>query len=150
MNQKIKDREIEKKYLCLVYGHLEKKSGTIKGYIFKDEVKKQVYFYFQSKIGSKTAITNYKVIKEFADYSLVEAELETGRTHQIRVSFASIGHPLLGDGKYGTNEINKKFTYNGQALYSYKLKFAFSTDGGILNYLNGKEFTVEDVKFAKK
>lgn len=150
MNQKIKDREIEKKYLCLVFGHLDNKSGTIKGYIFKDEVKKQVYFYTTSKKGSKTAITNYKVIKEFSDHSLVEAALETGRTHQIRVSFASIGHPLLGDGKYGSNEINKKFGYNGQALYSYKLKFAFTTPGGILDYLNGREFTVEDVNFSRK
>ena len=147
MNQKIKDREIEKKYLCLVFGHLDKKSGTIKGYIFKDEAKKQVYFYKESKKGSKTAITNYKVIKEYQDYSLVEAELETGRTHQIRVSFASLGHPLLGDGKYGTNEINKKFNYKGQALYSYKLKFAFTTDSGILEYLNGREFQAENVTF---
>lgn len=150
LNQKIKDRELEKKYLCLVWGHPAKKSGTIKGYIFKDEVKKQVYFSFNSKKGSKTAITDYKVVKEYADYSLVEAELKTGRTHQIRVSFAAIGHPLLGDGKYGRNEINKKFPYYGQALYSYKLKFAFTSDGGILNYLNGKEFAVENVEFQKK
>ena len=150
MNQKIKNREIEKKYLCLVFGHLEKKSGTIKGYIFKDEVKKQVYFYKESKKGSKTAITNYKVLKEYKDYSLVEAVLETGRTHQIRVSFAALGNPLLGDGKYGSNEINKRFSYNGQALYSYKLKFSFTTDSGILDYLRGMEFEVKDVQFATK
>ena len=88
--------------------------------------------------------------KEFSEYSMVEAELETGRTHQIRASFASIGHPLLGDGKYGTNEINKRFAYNGQALYSYKLKFVFNSDGGILEYLNGQEFKVENVTFAEK
>lgn len=150
MNQKIKNREIEKKYLCLVYGHLPEKQGRIKGYIFKDETKKQVYFYTTSKKGSKTAITNYKVLKEYTDYSLVEAALETGRTHQIRVSFAAMGHPLLGDGKYGSNEINKKFNYQGQALYSYKLKFGFTTESGALNYLKDKEFTVNDVKFAKK
>lgn len=150
MNEKIKDRELSKKYLCLVYGHLEKKQGTIKGYIFKDEVKKQVYFSFDSKKGSKTAVTSYKVIKEYGEYSMVEAELETGRTHQIRVSFAAIGHPLLGDGKYGRNEINKKFPYYGQALYSYKLKFDFKTDAGILNYLDNREFTVDNVEFLKK
>lgn len=150
MNQKIKDREIEKKYLCLVWGHLREKKGTIKGYIFKDEAKKQVYFYTAPTKGAKTAITNYTVIKEFPEHSLVEAELETGRTHQIRVSFAKIGHPLLGDGKYGSNEINKRFPYSGQALFSYKLKFAFTTDSGILNYLNGREFTIDAVKFSEK
>lgn len=150
LNQKIKDREIEKKYLCLAYGHFEKKSGVLKGFIFKDEKKKRVYVSASPKKGARSYSTRYRVLKEYPDFSLVEAELETGRTHQIRAGFAAGGHPLLGDGKYGTNEINKKFAYNGQALYSYKLKFTFTTDGGILEYLNGREFTVGDVKFAKK
>ena len=150
LNQKIKDRELQKKYLCLVFGHLDKKSGVLKGYLFKDEQKKQVYIYDSPRKGAKSYSTRYKVIKEFSEYSMVEAELETGRTHQIRASFASIGHPLLGDGKYGTNEINKRFAYNGQALYSYKLKFVFNSDGGILEYLNGQEFKVENVTFAEK
>ena len=150
LNQKIKDRELQKKYLCLVFGHLEKKSGVLKGYLFKDEQKKQVYVYNSPRKGAKSYSTRYKVIKEFPDYSMVEAELETGRTHQIRAGFAAIGHPLLGDGKYGTNEINKRFRYNGQALYSYKLKFVFNSAGGILEYLNGQEFEVENVTFAEK
>lgn len=150
LNQKIKDREIEKSYLCLVFGHLEKKSGTLKGYILKDEKKKQVYVYNSPKPGAKSYSTRYRVLKEYPQYSMVEAELETGRTHQIRAGFAAIGHPLLGDGKYGTNEINKKFSYSGQALYSYKLKFTFTTDGGILEYLNGREFEVENVRFQEK
>ena len=147
MNQKIKDRELEKKYLCLVYGHLPKKSGRLTGYILKDEKKKQVYVYDEPKKGARSYSTLYKVVREYPEYSEVEAELETGRTHQIRAGFAHIGHPLLGDGKYGTNEINRKFPYYGQALYSYKLKFTFKTDGGILEYLNGKEFTVDNVTF---
>ena len=150
LNQKIKDRELQKKYLCLIFGHLDKKSGVLKGYLFKDEQKKQVYIYDSPRKGAKSYSTRYKVIKEFSEYSMVEAELETGRTHQIRAGFASIGHPLLGDGKYGTNEINKRFAYNGQALYSYKLKFVFNSDGGILEYLNGQEFKVENVTFAEK
>lgn len=150
LNQKIKDRELQKKYLCLVFGHLEKKSGVLKGYLCKDEQKKQVYVYNSPRKGAKSYSTRYKVIKEFPDYSMVEAELETGRTHQIRAGFAAIGHPLLGDGKYGTNEINKRFRYNGQALYSYKLKFVFNSAGGILEYLNGQEFEVENVTFAEK
>ncbi len=150
LNQKIKDRELEKSYLCLVLGHLDKKIGVLKGFILKDEQKKQVYVFDSPKKGAKSYSTKYKVLKEYPEYSLVEAELETGRTHQIRAGFAAIGHPLLGDGKYGTNEINKRFGYNGQALYSYKLKFTFKTDAGILEYLNGREFEVENVTFAKR
>ena len=112
--------------------------------------KKQVFVYDTPQKGALSFSTLYNVLEEYPEYSLVEAELETGRTHQIRAGFAHIGHPLLGDGKYGTNEINKKFPYRGQALYSYKLKFTFKTDGGILEYLNGKEFEVKDVKFTKK
>ena len=80
--------------------------------------------------------------------SLVEVELLTGRTHQIRASFSHLGNPLLGDGKYGTNAQNKKFGgYKKQFLYSYKLTFDFETDAGILDYLNGKSYQVEDVWF---
>ncbi len=150
LNQKIKDRELEKRYLCLVWGHLDKKSGTVKGYLFKDEQKKQVYVYNSPKKGAKSFCTRYRVLKEYPNYSEVEATLETGRTHQIRAGFASIGHPLLGDGKYGTNEINRQFSYCGQALYSYRLKFDFSSDAGILEYLNGREFEVKNVRFAQK
>lgn len=150
LNSKIRDRETEKRYLCMVYGHLNPKNGEIRGYLFKDEVKKQVYVYDEPKKGAKTMITLYRVLEEYENSSLVEAKLETGRTHQIRAGFAHIGHPLLGDGKYGSNEINSRFDYSCQALYSYKLKFAFKTDGGILEYLNGREFIVPDVNFAKK
>lgn len=150
LNQKIKDRELEKRYLCMVYGHLPKKEGEIRGYLFKDEVKKQVYVYDEPRKGAKTMLTKYRVIEEYCDSSLVEAKLETGRTHQIRAGFAHIGHPLLGDGKYGTNEINRRFPYSCQALYSYKLKFAFTSDGGALEYLDGKEFEIKNVNFAVK
>lgn len=150
MNEKIKNRELEKYYLCLVHGHLKAKIGRIRAYMIKDEQKKQVYVYSAPQKDTKTMITDYRVIEEYPESSLVEAKLLTGRTHQIRASFAFIGHPLLGDGKYGTNEINKKFPFTYQALYSYKLQFTFTTPGGILDYLNGREFEVPKVEFAQR
>lgn len=148
MNQKIKDREIKKKYLCIVCGILEKKSGELDGYLFKDEKQKRVYVKSVSEKGSKTIITRYRVISEKDGMSLVEVDLVTGRTHQIRAHFASIGHPLLGDGKYGSNKINKAHRMKYQALYSYSLDFRFTTAGGALGYLDGKHFEVENVPFA--
>ncbi len=147
INEKIRCREIEKYYLCLVKGHLKQKEGTLKSYMVKNETQNRVYVHDRPVEGGKTAVTKYRVIKENELTSLVEAELLTGRTHQIRAHFASIGHPLAGDGKYGTNEFNKKIGMKHQALYSYKLKFAFS-DENELSYLNGKSFQVENVPFA--
>lgn len=149
MNQKIKDREIKKKYLCIVCGILKEKNGELRGFLFKDEKKKQVYVKNVSEKGSKTIITRYRVLGENDGLSLVEVDLVTGRTHQIRAHFASIGHPLLGDGKYGRNQINKEYGMKYQALYSYSLEFKFTTDAGILEYLDGKVFKVSDVPFAK-
>lgn len=147
LNKKLKDREIEKYYLCIVHGYLNKKTDTLKGYLVKNEDKNLVKIYSKKVDESKEIRTEYKVISEKNNLSLVEVHLLTGRTHQIRAHFAYIGHPLLGDGKYGTNEMNKKYGYKKQFLYSYKLKFNFTTDSGSLEYLNGKEFTVDDVWF---
>ncbi|MBQ8943877.1 MAG: RNA pseudouridine synthase, partial [Clostridia bacterium] len=144
---KLKDREIEKYYLCVIHGTLEKKSGTLEGWLIKDESKNKVRVYSAPKENSKQIRTKYRIIDETDSLSLVEVELLTGRTHQIRAHFASIGHPLLGDGKYGTNAMNKAYGYKKQFLYSFRLKFAFTTDAGMLNYLNGRDFRVEDVWF---
>ncbi len=150
MNEKIKDREIDKHYLCAVCGRPNPKSGILKAYIFKDATKNQVFIKKQSCPGAKEAITEYNTLKTKDGLSLVECRLLTGRTHQIRAQMAENGTPLLGDGKYGREHINKGYGEKAQALYSYRLKFDFKTDAGILNYLSGKSYSVKNVDFAKK
>ena len=148
LNQKIKDRELDKRYLCIVHGTPKPKGGTLQGYLFKDAVKNRVYVSKESVKGSKTCITKYKTLRSANGLSLVECELITGRTHQIRAQMAFAGHPLLGDGKYG--KLDKRYDRTYQALYSYKLLFDFKTESGILEYLNGKQFQVEAVDFAEE
>ena len=138
LNQKIKDREIDKLYLTVVSGVPEKKSDVLKGYLTKDSKKNMVSVSKIEKPDSKYIETKYTVLDSYDDLSLVEVELLTGRTHQIRAHMASIGHPLLNDGKYGRVHGRLK-----QELYSYKLRFDFTTDAGILEYLNGEEFVSE-------
>ncbi len=146
MNQKIKDRELDKRYLAIVEGTPRPARGSLKGYLFKDAQKNRVFVTDTPKPGAKSCQTNYEVLASRGGLSLVECELITGRTHQIRAQFAHAGHPLLGDGKYG--KLDKRFDRTYQALYSYKLTFRFTTDAGALDYLNGKTFRVERVDFA--
>ena len=150
LNEKIRDHEIEKSYLCVALGRPKPPEGRIEGFLLKDEAKKQVSFYHKPIPGGKSAVTLYRTLESRNGLSLVECRLLTGRTHQIRVSLAEIGCPLLGDGKYGRGDVNRRYGETRQALYSYKLRFAFPTDAGMLNYLRGKEFTVEDVPFREK
>lgn len=149
LNQKIKDRELKKLYLCVVHGIPKKKQTVLVDYLEKNEKQNRVYISKKPTENSKTIKTKYTVIKELKDMSLVEVELLTGRTHQIRAHMAYIGHPLVGDGKYGTNKQNRNTSLKWQALCSYKLVFAFETDGGILNYLNGKSFEIKDIWFKE-
>ena len=150
MNQKIKDRELQKHYLCIVHGEMKPREGQLKGYILKDEDKAQVKVYDRPVPGGKTSVTLYKTLAVRNGLSLVECDLITGRTHQIRAQFAAAGHPLLGDGKYGREKENKKYDRKFQALYSYKLRFDFTTDAGCLAGLNGREWTVESVDFVQE
>ncbi len=151
LNQKMKDREIHKFYLCAVHGTPKPSQGLLKGYLWKDEKKNRVYVYKDFKPGSKTIETKYRVLKSAENMSLVEVELLTGRTHQIRAHFASIGCPLVGDGKYGNNQNNRKQGgRRKQFLYSYKTVFDFTTDAGALEGLNGMTFEVPNVWFAEQ
>lgn len=147
LNDKIKYREIDKKYLCIVFGRLPKKEDTLKAFLTKKADKNIVDVSDLS--GEKTILTKYRVLKEAGELSLLEIELLTGRTHQIRAHMAHIGHPLLGDSKYGIGRNSEKYGFRFQALAAYSLRFSFKTDGGILNYLNGKTFSVPSVSFAE-
>lgn len=148
LNQKIKDREMDKRYLAVVEGTPKPVRGSLKGYLFKDAKKNKVFITKTPQPGSKTCQTNYVTLASRNGLSLVECELITGRTHQIRAQFAHAGHPLLGDGKYG--KLDKRFDRNYQALYSYRLTFQFQTEAGALAYLNGKSFQVSEVDFVKE
>ena len=154
MNEKIKKREIDKFYLAAVHGVPKPEAATIKGWLIKDDKKNIVRVYDKNPPrGAKEIITKYKVIAKAKDSSLIEVELLTGRTHQIRAHMAFIGHPLIGDGKYGINQSDRKKGYKYQALYSYKLRFSFDkTEQTALDYLNGKEFKIpkKDIYFTEE
>ena len=150
INEKIKEREIEKYYLCVVRGRPKPAEGQLRGYIFKDAAKNRVYVRWKPEPGAKEALTYYRTLASQGGLSLVECRLGTGRTHQIRAQMAAAGTPLLGDGKYGSDRENKKLGEDGQLLCSYRLEFAFKTDAGALNYLNGRSFSVSRVDFAEK
>ena len=150
LNQKIKDRELDKKYLCVVAGKMPKKEELMTAYLEKKADKNLVTVSDRKTPANRTIKTRYRVLEQTDEMSLLEVDLLTGRTHQIRAHMAYVGHPLLGDGKYGKNQLNKQYGYKYQALYSYKLKFTFTTDGGVLEYLNGREFSVSDIWFKDK
>ncbi len=151
MNEKIKNDEIRKFYLCAVHGKMSKRADTLTAYLKKNSATNLVTISDKEKEGYKNIITKYRVVSENRDSSLLEVELVTGRTHQIRAHISHIGHPLLGDGKYGINKTDRADGYKYQALYSYRLIFNFKNDEGALGYLKGKQVALEpeDVWFLK-
>lgn len=140
LNEKIKSREIKKYYLTVVHGKMPRAEETLTAYLKKNEKKNMVTVSDKQLDGYKEIITKYKVLDYYDDASLLEVELLTGRTHQIRAHLAHIGHPLYGDGKYGTEQGRYR-----QALYSYKLKFCIGDDN-VLAYLNNKTFEAHNIE----
>ncbi|MBO5305282.1 MAG: RluA family pseudouridine synthase [Clostridia bacterium] len=143
MNEKIRNDEIRKFYYCAAHGRMPKREDTLYGFLRKDSKHNTVEVTDERLHGSKEIITKYRVIAERGAESLLEVELVTGRTHQIRAHLSHIGHPLLGDGKYGINRADREKGYKFQALYAYKLIFNFKNKEGILGYLKGREVALD-------
>ncbi len=148
LNSKMKARQIRRFYLCAVQGRPPEADGLLTAWLLKDEDKNTVKIYDSPQPDAKDIVTKYRVLKSEAGLSLLEVELITGRSHQIRAQFAHAGFPLSGDVKYGTTGENAR-KYKTQLLCSYRLIFDFTEDSGILNYLTGQEFSITDVWFAK-
>lgn len=150
LNDKMKNRELSKRYLCIVCGEMEKESAVLTGYLRKNNTENTVKIFDHPIGGGRSIRTKYQVLATKNNFSLVEIDLLTGRTHQIRAHMAWVGHPLLGDGKYGLGTVNRATGYKHQALYSYQLTFEFSSDAEHLAYLDKKTFKVQDVWFLKE
>ena len=142
MNQMIRENQISKFYYCAVKGKMPRRADELHGYLRKDSATNTVKVADKPFRDAKTIITRYRVLAENAENSLLEVELVTGRTHQIRAHLAHIGHPLLGDGKYGINRGERTKGYKHQALYAVRLRFDFGREG-YLGYLSGREFQID-------
>ena len=150
LNEKLRDREIEKYYLCVLAGRPPKDADVVESFMMKDEKNNRVRLYSRPVPGGRTMRTGYRVLAEKDGLTLAEIRLYTGRTHQIRAQMAALGCPLLGDGKYGTKDLEAPIgKYRRQCLCSYRTVFAFRTDAGCLNRLNGRVFTVKEIPFLK-
>ncbi len=143
MNEKIRRDELRKTYLCAVHGIPARREATLVGYLKKNSADNTVEVSDTKRPGYKEIITKYRVLKAQSDTALLEVELVTGRTHQIRAHLSHIGHPLLGDGKYGVNRADRQRGYKFQALYAYRLRFKETDRDGALKYLEGREFSIE-------
>ena len=150
LNEKIKERELDKYYLTVVVGKPPKPSGKVENHLFKDAKKNQVFVTKSTTPGAQYAATEYRTLTSANGLTLLECRLLTGRTHQIRAHMAHLGCAILGDGKYGSERDNRRFGEKSQLLCSYKLRFSFASDAAALNYLNNREFSLKTVDFVQK
>ena len=145
-----KDRDIDKTYNCIVVGTPSKPNATLKAFLFKDAKKSLVYISDEQKKGYLPIETRYSLVKKLGELSLLEVKPVTGRTHQIRAQLAYIKLPILGDGKYGINKINRKYRVKTQLLCCTKVTFHFQQ--GTLKYLDGKSvvLNIDLTQYYKK
>ncbi|MDR2646615.1 MAG: RNA pseudouridine synthase, partial [Oscillospiraceae bacterium] len=155
LNEKLKNRELRKYYLCAVHG-LPKQGEPLRDdwrqlhcYLLKNEAKNTARIFQNPCAGAKECFTNYRVAAQKNGLSLLEIELLTGRTHQIRAQFAAIGHALVGDGKYAPRALYQKCGYTSQLLCSHRLVFDFLTPADELEYLNQLDIRVKNIQFTE-
>lgn len=148
MDIRIRNHEVAKHYMCIIIGQMRTAHGTLDNYVLKPEGRRKVIVSDRPLPGAQRAQMRYETLAITQGLSLMDCELLTGRTHQIRAQFAHAGHPLLGDGQYGDPAEGQRFGREYQALYAYRLVFNFSDETQTLGYLNGRSFAVRDVPFV--
>ena len=145
-----KEREIDKTYSVIVVGKPRQSSATLRAFLFKDAKKSMVYVSDTPKTGYVPIETQYSLDKNMGERSLLEVKLISGKTHQIRAHLAHIKLPVLGDGKYGINKINRRYRVKTQLLCCTKIMFHFKQ--GPLKYLDKKSvvLNVDLTQYYKK
>jgi len=149
MQDKFRNHEIRKYYLACTHGIPREKEAELTAYLKKDAERSHVKIYDNPVRGSSRVVTRYRIVKAAYPYALLEVELVTGKTHQIRAHLAWMGCPILGDGKYGVNAVNRSLGLKMQALFAYKLKFAFKKKASHLDYLDGREILLPEIPWEE-
>ena len=142
--QKLKSHQIRKHYQCLVAGKPDPPVAEVKAWLEKDASKGRVYIHETPKANAVPICTRYRTLSSDGSVSRLEVEIITGRTHQIRAQLARLGHPILGDSKYGSNAVNRRHHIHRQALWSCRLDFLFPS-AGPLSDVAGRTVEYKDI-----